>query len=482
MERRLAETEQRKPAATYGVALMCVAVGALIRLPLQPVLQEKVPYITFFLATAVSANYGGMGPGLLTTFLGALLAGLYIVPPIGSLAFGNAGDYLGLFILLAVGSFISYICGKRLDARRHETALRTLFQQTFDSIGDAVITTDDAKRVRLMNPVAEHLTGWTEEEARGLPVERILRIFREGSEEPEIVSIDRILATGQVVSLSNRGELMTRVGSRIPIDDSGAPIRSLRGQIVGAVLVFRDIAERRRSEKDVHDLNEELKQFTYAATHDIREPLRSITVFAQLLEQRLAGSLDRENSGHLTRIHESARRLSHLVDSLLQFAKVRDAGDQFAHSAAVDTEGAFAEVLRNLELWLAEARATVTHDALPPVRGNFVRLCQVLQNLIGNAAKYRRPGVAPARSADWCVFSVRDNGVGIAPENATEIFLPFKRFHGPDIRGAGIGLALCKRIVERYGGRIWAEANDGPGTTFYFSLPASTSTAASATS
>ncbi|MGC4087263.1 MAG: DUF4118 domain-containing protein [Polyangiaceae bacterium] len=101
------ETELRKPAAAYGVALLCVLGGMLIRLPLQPVLQEKVPYITFFLATSVSASYGGMGPGLLTTFLGALLAGLYVVPPIGSLVFGDPGDYLGLFMFLGVGSFIS---------------------------------------------------------------------------------------------------------------------------------------------------------------------------------------------------------------------------------------------------------------------------------------------------------------------------------------------------------------------------------------
>jgi PAS domain S-box-containing protein len=486
MERRLAETQERKPTVTYGVAFVCVAAGMLIRLPMQPVLQDKVPYITFFLATAVSASYGGMGPGLVTTFFGALLAGLYVVPPVGSLAFGELGDYLGLFIFLAVGGFISYICGKRLDSRRHELALRTLFQQTFDSIGDAVITTDDARRVRLMNPVAEQLTGWKEEEAKGVPIGQVFRIFREGSDEPEAVPIDRILATGEVVSFSSHAELMTKSGQRIPIDDSGAPIRSLRGQVVGAVLVFRDITARRRSEKALVEVNDELKQFTYAATHDIREPLRTISVFAQLLEQRVGGSLDGENAGHLARIHESALRLSHLVDSLLQFAKVRDAGEQFAPSASVDAEGALAEALRNLDLRIAEAHASVTHDTLPPVRGNFVHLCQILQNLVGNAVKYRRPGVSPAihisasRREDWCVFSVRDNGIGIAPENAAEIFLPFKRLHGPDIRGAGIGLALCKRIVERYGGRIWAEANEGPGTTFYFSLPASTSAAASA--
>ncbi|MGC4087265.1 MAG: ATP-binding protein [Polyangiaceae bacterium] len=287
--------------------------------------------------------------------------------------------------------------------------------------------------------------------------------------------------------LPTRAELLTKAGVRVPIDDSGAPIRSLRGQVVGAVLVFRDISERRRSEKDMDQVNDEVKQFTYAATHDIREPLRAITVFAQLLEQRMAGSLDSENAGHLARIRESGVRLSHLVDSLLQFAKVRDAGDPFVPSDSVNTEVALAEALRNLELPLQEAHSSVTHDALPAVRSNFVHLSQILQNLIGNAVKYRRPGVAPAihifaTSRDgWCVFSVRDNGIGIAPENVAEIFLPFRRFHGPDIRGAGIGLALCKRIVERYGGRIWAEANEGPGTTFYFSLPAATSTAASAT-
>src|SRR4051794_4301247 len=169
MEDTLMKSSSRTPLAAYGFAVLAAAVGLLIRLPLAPVLQDKVPYITFFLTTAASASFGGFGPGLVTTILGAILADLYVVEPRGSFIFSNIGDLLGLGIFIVIGTFISYLAGRLKDSGMHENALRLLFQQTLHSIGDAVISTDGEKRIRLMNDVAEQLTGWTLAEAKGKP-------------------------------------------------------------------------------------------------------------------------------------------------------------------------------------------------------------------------------------------------------------------------------------------------------------------------
>ena len=477
MELRLVASEGLGRGRVYAAGVLCAIGGTLLRIPFASILKDKVPYITFFLATAVSATYGGLASGLVTTGLGALLAALYVVRWPGSPTLGNSGDYLGLVIFLAVSSFISYLAEKRLDATRRENALRVLFQQTVLSIGDAVITTDDRKRIRLMNPVAEALTGWSQAEAMGRPVEEVFRIENEHSKAPAEVPIDRILKTGEVVGLANHTELVTRSGTRIPIDDSGAPIRTQNGQVVGAVLVFRDISQKRQSEAKVEALNEELRQFTYAATHDISEPLRTISILLQLIDRDLAGKTDSDTAGHLFHAQEATQRLTHLLDSLLQLAVMRDTHDNTVEAGPVDAESALQEALRNLEAAFQDSGGAITHSLLPKVQVNFVHLCQLLQNLIGNALKYRRPGVPPeihinatAEGTYW-TFSVRDNGTGIAPENYAGIFVPFKRFHSYEVRGAGIGLAICKRIVERYGGRIWVAANDGPGATFFFSLP-----------
>jgi PAS domain S-box-containing protein len=220
-------------------------LALLIRLPLASVLADKVPFITFFLATA---SFGGFGPGLVATTIGAFLAANYIILPVGSVVFNDPDDYFGLGIFLVISSFISYICGRLLDARRYEHAVRQLFQQTLISIGDGVISTDSEHRIRFMNRVAEELTGWREHEAKDKRVEEVFRIVREDSDTPAAAPLAEAFKTEQTVGLASRAELITKDGRRIAIDVSASPIKDDQGDLVGAVLVFRDITERRRTE------------------------------------------------------------------------------------------------------------------------------------------------------------------------------------------------------------------------------------------
>jgi PAS domain S-box-containing protein len=193
------------------------------------------------------AGYGGLKPGLLTTAIGVVLATYFFVAPRGSIIPTDFGDFLGLILFVTISSFISIVCGRLIEARKHESALRTLFQQTLVSIGDGLISVDTGQCVRLMNPVAEQLTGWTQSEAHGRHISEVFQIVKENTDEPAVIPVEGIMKQGIVVGLANHTELITKSGERIPIDDSGAPVRSPSGEVAGAVLVFRDVRDRRKA-------------------------------------------------------------------------------------------------------------------------------------------------------------------------------------------------------------------------------------------
>jgi light-regulated signal transduction histidine kinase (bacteriophytochrome) len=206
----------------------------------------------------------------------------------------------------------------------------------------------------------------------------------------------------------------------------------------------------------------------------LNEPLRTITSFLQLLTRRLQGTLDAEAAEYLAFVKEGAQRLHHLLADLLAYTR---AGGESQEVAAVDGNTLLARVLTDLQLAIAESGATITHDPLPTVFGDATRLGQVVQNLIGNALKFRGPTppqihVSAQREGKQWQFAVRDNGIGIDPAHAGRLFQVFRRLHTrQEYPGTGIGLAICKKIIERHGGRIWVESEVGKGATFFFTLP-----------
>lgn len=353
---------------------------------------------------------------------------------------------------------------------------RHWLQTTLASIGDAVIATDQEGCITFLNGVAERLTGWQQAEAIGRKLEEVFVIRNEETDARIENPVSKPLREGRIVGLPAHTELISKSGEHIPIDDTRAPIRDEAGQVSGAVLVFRDVTERKRVETALVRLNEDLQHFTFAATHDLQEPLRMVTIHAQLLARKLKGQLAEEASGHVKHIVDGGARISRLIDGLLEFSRVGDAGT--AESQTVNTEAAFEEALGNLSVAITEAKGVITHDPLPPVSANQTFVCQLFQNFVGNALKYRRAEVPPRihvsvqRDGHFYVFVVRDNGIGIEKQHQDQIFVPFKRLHGSEISGAGIGLATCKRILERFNGRVWVESTPGEGSSFYFSLPA----------
>ena len=226
---------------------------------------------------------------------------------------------------------------------------------------------------------------------------------------------------------------------------------------------------------EVQRSNQDLQQFAYVASHDLQEPLRAVSSYMQLLDARYKEQLDEKARKYIDYAVDGARRMQSLIEGLLQYSRIT--GEK--KRSPVDVNAAFAAALANVEGTVREAKGEVTADALPTVLGDETQLIQLFQNLIANGLKYRKPGAAPrvhvaARRSDgeW-VFSVSDNGIGIEAQHFDKIFQIFQRLHTRDeYPGTGIGLASCKKIVERHGGRMWVESEPGEGSTFYFSIPA----------
>ena len=268
----------------------------------------------------------------------------------------------------------------------------------------------------------------------------------------------------------------TLLGGTVPLFD-------MNGKTRGVVAGFHDITERKQAEEhlrvtldDLQRANKELEQFAYVASHDLQEPLRAVAGMVQLLQKRYQGQLDAQADEYIQHAVDASTRMRTLINDLLTFSRLDTRGKPFEPTnmnAVLDL------VLRDLTVTIEENHAIITHDDLPSVMGDAIQLGQLVQNLLSNSIKYHSDqppqihiGVESLPNA-WR-FSVRDNGIGIKPENFERIFVVFQRLHTRrTYPGTGIGLALCKKIVERHGGKIWVESQFGQGSTFYFTLPKS---------
>jgi len=244
--------------------------------------------------------------------------------------------------------------------------------------------------------------------------------------------------------------------------------------------IVTDITERKQAEAKLEQTmaelersNSELEQFASIASHDLQQPLRVVTGYLQRLSRRYKGKLDADADECIAYALDGANRMRTLINDLLEYSRV---GSHSKNFKPTDCEAVLSRTLTYLQLAIEESSAAVTHDPLPTVMGDDLQLCQVFQNLIGNAIKFCRVQpphihVSAEQNGNYWVFSVCDNGIGIDPQYTDSIFEIFKRLHSSvEYPGTGIGLAICKKIVERHGGRIWVESEPGNGSTFYFTI------------
>jgi PAS domain S-box-containing protein len=361
--------------------------------------------------------------------------------------------------------------------RQSEERLRLVVSNAMDY---SILMLDLDGRVVSWNEGAERITGYRAEEIIGQNFSRFYLAEDVSNGKP---AMELAQATGHGRS-EDEGWRVRKDGSRFYANVVITALYDETGRLRGFGKITRDITERKRSEerlvKTAENLkrsNDQLEQFAYVASHDLQEPLRMVASYTQLLARRYRGRLDSDADEFIAYAVDGCNRMQGLIRDLLAYSH---SGTERKLLREFSGETALNEVLANLRVLIEESGATVTHDLLPSLTTDDTQLVQVLQNLIGNAIKYRgvtAPQVhvsAMKKGGKEWIFSVRDNGLGISPEYFERIFVIFQRLHGQrEFNGTGIGLAICKKIVEQLGGRIWVESQPAKGSTFYFSLPES---------
>jgi len=329
-----------------------------------------------------------------------------------------------------------------------------------------VITTLDGKFVEA-NPAFCNLVGYLHEEVIG---NTALGLGILGAQDRERLVSALTSANGSVSNFEVQFRI--RDGSLRDILYSLETI-SFRGAL-HRLSTGLDITERKHAEEELKRSNAELEQFAYVASHDLQEPLRAVAGMVQLLRQRYQGKLDERADEYIGLAFEASTRMQKLINDLLAYSRVDRYGKSFE---STNVEAVLKVALANLQVAIQESNAAVLYDALPTVLADQTQLTQVFQNLIGNAIKFRgeRPlqiHIGAQELDNTWQFEVRDNGIGIEPQYYERIFLVFQRLHTRrEYPGTGIGLSLCKKIVERHGGRIWVESEPDQGSTFYFTIP-----------
>lgn len=358
---------------------------------------------------------------------------------------------------------------------------------------DAIIVHDMNDKITFWNKGAEERYGWREKEVLGKVTHDLLKTeFPDSLKE----TCDRFRCKGYW-----EGELThtKRNGETIIVSSRWALQKDENGNSIGFMEINSDITERKKAEeslmeahsklemkvqertaklnilvKELKRSNEELKQFAYVTSHDLQEPLRTISSFTQLLKRRYESKLDEDADEFIEYIVDGANRMQTMIKALLDYSRVNTRGNEFKLS---NFEKVLDQTLSSLKIAIDESNAIITVDTLPTVMADDKQMIQLFQNLISNAIKFRKKNrnieiyISYQKVSDNYIFSVSDNGIGIDPQFKNRIFEVFQRLHTRDeYSGTGIGLAICKKIVERHGGQIWVESKYGNGSTFYFTI------------
>jgi PAS domain S-box-containing protein len=364
----------------------------------------------------------------------------------------------------------------QLDAQLKLRESEARYRQTFELAASGICHVRDGRFVRVNKRLCEIL-GYPEQELLGKHVKDISH-----PEDRDVTDADRArIRNGEIESARFEKRYIRADGIVVWCRIAIALVRDVFGMPTYEVAVFDDITDRKKAEAALHEAHEELKrsnteleQFAYVASHDLQEPLRMVASYTQLLARRYDERLDSDAREFMSYVVDGASRMKQLIEDLLAYSRVGTKGIAFAN---VSAEGALRRALFNLRGGIEEAGAAVTHDPMPTLPADEVQLGQLFQNLIGNALKFRSQAdpkihVVVTESASEYTFEVRDNGIGIEPQYFERIFMVFQRLHNKgEYPGTGIGLAICKKVVERHGGRIWVESRPGEGSSFFFTLP-----------
>ena len=324
--------------------------------------------------------------------------------------------------------------------------------------------------VQTWNAGVKEILGYDEDEWIGQPASII---FTPQELAQEVCEAEMNLAAERGFSSDVRWHLR-KDGTELFAHGFMTAIRDEAGVLLGYSKILSDETPNKQLQDSLTESNMALEKFAYVASHDLQEPLRTIGAFTQLLSLRYAATLDDEANRLLEKVVSGARRMSAMIQDLLEYARVQTEMDR---PSSVSLDQDLETALTLLQGAIDECKATVTHDPLPTLEADQGQMVRLFQNLVSNSIKYRRQGVAPVihvsaeqLGSSW-VITVADNGIGFELKDTSSLFLPFRRLHKDEYPGTGVGLAICRRIVETHGGRIWAVSQPGQGAKFSFSLP-----------
>jgi PAS domain S-box-containing protein len=395
-------------------------------------------------------------------------------------SFATYGGELGDEKIVIVFRDVTERRGAERELREAEARFRKLVERI-----PAVTYIEDVDEGELsttllyVSPQIETMFGYSPDEWMATP-ELFGRLLHPEDRERVLAEDKRTEATGEPFRMEYRQ--FTKDGRVVWIRDEAVLVRDEDGKPLYWLGVQLDVTERKRTEKELAELveelrrsNAELEQFAYVASHDLQEPLRMMASYTQLLARRYKGNLGDDADEFIGHVVDGAHRMQAVINDLLEYSRVGKRGGSLTPT---DAGAAFEAARANLRASIGESGAQVTSEGLPTVMGDRTQLVQLFQNLIGNAIKFRSedpPRVhveAERRDGEW-LFAVRDNGIGIEPQYTERIFMIFQRLHSrTEYPGTGIGLAICKKIVERHGGELWVESVPGEGSTFHFTLHA----------
>jgi PAS domain S-box-containing protein len=371
-----------------------------------------------------------------------------------------------------IGGRISFGPDEASASPARPSSSEELFRTVVESAPNGFVLVDERGTIVLVNREFERLFGYARQELLGQPIELLVPTpLRDGhpAMRMEFQGSPQRRAMGAGRDLFGR----RKDGSEIPVEIGLNPIEIDERRFVLASVV--DIGPRKHADEELRRSNEELERFAYVASHDLQEPLRSVTSYLQLLSRRYRTRLDSDATEFIDIAVSGAARMQRLINDLLAFSRLGTRGGALI---PFDAGAVLDDSLKGLHAAIVESGAEITSDTLPMVLVDPGQLGQLFTNFIGNALKFRgtdrpRVHVGAQRQGRFWKFSVRDNGIGIEGRYFERIFVIFQRLHGRDeYQGTGIGLAICKKIVERHGGRVWVESALGQGATFYFTIPA----------
>jgi PAS domain S-box-containing protein len=367
------------------------------------------------------------------------------------------------------------ILARALDLQVTNRQLRLL--AAVECADDAILTTTVAGIVTSWNVGAEKLYGYSEQEMLGQPGSVL--VPREHADEARAM-VEETVSARKAVRLDT--VRLRKNGTLVDVSVTVTPIFDAAGEVIEVAAIARDMTERKRTEnslversRQLETSNQELEQYAYVASHDLQEPLRKMASFCQLLARRYQGQLDEQADQYIAYVVDGARRMQEMINDLLTFSRV---GRSLAVTAEVDCNQVVERARIDLAAAIEESGASImVTGTLPTVRGEWARLVQLFENLIGNGIKFHgkeppRVDISAVPDGTGWRFAVADNGIGIEPQYADRIFALFQRLHSrAEYPGTGIGLAVCKKIVESYGGTLRFDSRPDEGTTFYWTMP-----------